>query len=371
MDKVKKEIIEKINNNIPISQIMNEYNISRSTLYYWKKLYTVHSSRHENKFTYSDIITLQNELKRKNRQIEIYEKAGCFKTSSLKIRLEAIEKLFGLYPVKEMCRIFNVKVGTFYNHHFRRVDKTTYEIKDEQLKPIIKEIFEKSKSRFGAKKIEAKLKDLGYITSEKKIHNLMKELNLSPLLITKKQKYPSGNYNPFYKNMLLRKFTQDAPNKVWVSDIATIKVNGNSYYVCIVIDLFSRKIVGAKASYINNSNLVINTFKAAYEKRNEPKDLMFHSDRGTQYTAYEFCNLLKSLDVLQSFSNVGNPYDNAVAESFFSFYRKEELNRMVFTNFYEVKQSLEEYVKFYNDYRPHNTLKNKTPNQFEKEFYEK
>lgn len=112
-------------------------------------------------------------------------------------------------------------------------------------------------------------------------------------------------------NKLKRLFNQDAPNKFWVSDITEVKVRLNKFYLCVIIDLFSRKVIAYRLSSQNNTNLTINTFKDAFENRNRPAKLSFHTDQGTNYTSTAFRDLLQILKVNQSFSHRGNPYDNA------------------------------------------------------------
>lgn len=133
--------------------------------------------------------------------------------------------------------------------------------------------------------------------------------------------------------------------------------------------MFSRKVIAYRLACQNNLQLIINTFKDAYEQRNRPQNLSFHSDQGTNYTAFEFRDLLRSLKINQSFSKAGNPYDNACMESFFSSFKREEYNYKDYDFFDDLIESVKSYMKFYNEYRPHETLKNKTPNQFEEEFY--
>lgn len=130
----------------------------------------------------------------------------------------------------------------------------------------------------------------------------MKSLQL-PKMSTAKPPVPKKNVqNEDCTNHLKQQFQQKAPNLVWVSDITYIKVNSRWYYLCIIMDLFSRKAISWHISDKPDTDLVITTFKKAYEKRNYPYGLMFHSDRGTQYTAFSFRQLLDSLDVVQSFS---------------------------------------------------------------------
>ena len=175
----------------------------------------------------------------------------------------------------------------------------------------------------------------------------------------------------YYINKLKREFIQNEPNKFWVGDVTEVRVKMNKFYLCVVLDLFSRKVVAYRLSSQNNTQLTINTFKDAYEDRGRPKDLSFHSDQGSNYTAFEYRDLLRTLKVNQSFSKSGNPYDNACIESFFSNFKREEYNSKHYEYFDELEVSVASYMRYYNDYRPHQTLKNKTPNQVEKEFYEK
>ena len=134
----------------------------------------------------------------------------------------------------------------------------------------------------------------------------------------------SASNDADFSNHLQQQFRQKAPNLVWVRDITYIKVNGKWYYLCIVMDLFSRKVIAWHISAKPDVDLVISTFNKAYQKRNAPSGLMFHSDRGSQYTAFAFRQLLDSLDVVQSFSKAGFPFDNACCECFFKYLKKEE-----------------------------------------------
>ncbi|MBR4418633.1 MAG: DDE-type integrase/transposase/recombinase [Clostridia bacterium] len=136
-----------------------------------------------------------------------------------------------------------------------------------------------------------------------------------------------------------------------------------------MIDLFSRKVIAYRLSSQNNTNLTINTFKDAFENRNRPAELSFHTDQGTNYTSTAFRDLLQILKVNQSFSHRGNPYDNACMESFYASFKREEYNAKEYEFFEDLENSVDSYMEFYNNYRPHESLKNKTPNQFEAEFY--
>ena len=149
-----------------------------------------------------------------------------------------------------------------------------------------------------------------------------------------------------------------------------MKVSGRFCYICVIIDLFSRKVIAYKTSTKIDTQLVLDTFSLAYSKRNFPKNVMFHSDRGVQYTSKVFRRILDEVDFIQSFSAKGHPYDNAIAESFFKYLKKEELNRRVFHSIQELNLSLFEYIEsFYNKNRPHSANDFLAPDEKEKIFF--
>lgn len=140
-------------------------------------------------------------------------------------------------------------------------------------------------------------------------------------------------------------------------------------YFCMILDLYSRKIVGYKVSRNASTNLVTTTFRNAYQERGKPKNLTFHSDRGTQYTSAAFTKLLQKYGVKQSFPATGRPHDNAVAESFFATFKKEEAYRREYTSERSFCKSVEQFVRYYNEVRPHQTLKYQTLQAFEEKYY--
>ncbi|MDR1769433.1 MAG: IS3 family transposase [Hungatella sp.] len=141
--------------------------------------------------------------------------------------------------------------------------------------------------------------------------------------------------------------------------------------MCVIIDLFSRKVIAYKTSTRINTQLALDTFYYAYTKRGYPKNVLFHSDRGCQYTSQEFRKVIDHADFIQSFSAKGHPYDNAVAESFFKYLKKEELHRRNFSSLKELNLSLFEYIEgFYNRRRPHSANGFLSPEEKERLFYQ-
>lgn len=167
------------------------------------------------------------------------------------------------------------------------------------------------------------------------------------------------------RNILNRNFHAEEPNQIWISDITCFKLKGKYYYICIIMDLFSRKIIAYKISQKISTQLVTATFKKAYSERSPQKGLIFHSDQGVQYTSAAFRSLLLFYEVELSFSNTGRPHDNAVAESFFSGMKREELYRRYYQSVDDFKKSVDAYITFYNTKRPHSSINFKCPEQME------
>jgi len=260
-----------------------------------------------------------------------------------------------------------VNRSTYYKHFFSVPAPRTQH--NQHICRSILQIYSDHDKRPGAEKIKVLLqRDYGIIVSTGRVYRLMKTMEL-PAIAAKKPKFKRfGSNNDDCTNHLDKKFNQSAPNVVWVSDITYIRAGTRFYYLCVIIDLFSRKVIAYKLSAKIDTQLVKDTFLLAYTKRN-PKGLMFHSDRGCQYTALEFRKLLDNCNVVQSFSSKGHPYDNAVAESFFKFLKHEQTNRRNYQSLKELETSVFEYIEgYYNSKRPHATLAYLTPNQAEKNY---
>lgn len=227
--------------------------------------------------------------------------------------------------------------------------------------------FDKS---IGAYKIREVLdRDYGISISVGRVYRLMSTMDL-PQMSTAKPKWKGAHKdNGPCNNILNQSFNQQAPNLAWASDFTYIKVNGKDHYLCVVLDLFSRKVIGWHVSAKHDVNLTITTFNKAYENRGYPEYVLFHSDRGSEYTAFTFRRLLDKCNVIQSFSKKGYPFDNACCESFFKQMKREEINRRKYHSLKELYLSCFEYIERYNSKRPHGSLNYLTPNKVEELYW--
>ena len=300
--------------------------------------------------------------------MEIIRISGYLAKVPLQDKLAALESLYNNpnnpYSVHELCDALSVARGTFYNHIFRRADRSKYEEEQAQLMLKVKQVFDDSEQRFGAEKIRIVLANSGIHTSRKRIAAIMQELGLHSIRVdAKKQFKRKQQYTK--QNLLKREFSAGHPNQIWVSDITYFKVKSYWVYFCIILDLYSRKIIGWRVSRHMSTNLVTTTFKTAFQERGQPQNLTFHSDRGGQYISKTMMGLLQQYGVKQSFSASARPLDNAVAETFFASFKREEAYRKDYTSVQHFRRSVEEYIRFYNEVRPHQTLNYKIPQAFE------
>lgn len=311
----------------------------------------------------------EKEITKLKRAIYIWENIGIGMNSTTKEKEIATKQFLEKnsdYNFYQVCDVIGLNKGTYYHFINDKKNTTQYEINDEKLSIEIRNIYAETEGRIGSNKIKIILDSRNVKASLQKVRKLMKKMNLK--VVIKKPNRRDKNTTPkniFRNNLLKKQFFQDKPNKVWVSDFTEIKINRAKFYLCVILDLFSRRVVAYRLSIRLNSNLALLTFKDAYQNRSEPNDLLFHSDQGAQYTSIEFMNTLKALKIKQSFSNPGNPYDNAVMESFFATLKREEVHRKKYKDYENLKESISKYIVFYNDVRPHKSLNYLTPTKFE------
>lgn len=322
-DEIRIKAVELYKNGQSTKDICTRFGIARSTLLLWVK----QTRPNQNGQVPRDLYLMQKELERLRIENQIFRESGCSPASPLSLRLKAIQRLHETYSIHALCRLLQVNRATYYHHTFKSPEQTQLQAEDELLKPLIAEIFQKSSERFGVRRVRAKLLENGYVVSERRISRLMKEQGLSSKGKTPRLNSANDRQYQYYPNKLKRNFLTDAPNKVWVSDITYARVGHDFMYLCVVIDLYSRKVVSYSISKYIDTALVKQAFLDAFQSRAQPTPLIFHSDQGTQYTSFEFRNLLKNSGVTQSFSAPGTPYDNAVAESFFASIKKEDFRR--------------------------------------------
>lgn len=274
------------------------------------------------------------------------------------------------HKVKTLCRVLKVNRSTYCKHFYSNPAPRTCE--NQIIRQYILQIYLDYDNSLGPYKIHRILeRDYGIQISLGRVYRLMNTMNL-PKRSTEKPKFKSFiKTNELCINHLNQQFNPSSPNSVWVSDFTYIRVNGIFHYLCVVIDLFSRKVIGWSLSKHHDVNLTLQAFQKAYFARAKPNYVLFHSDQGSEYTAFEFRQALEACNTVQSFSRKRYPYDNACCESFFHHMKRECINRKSFRSLDELRLCCFEYINRYNSKRPHRAVGDYTPNEVEELYMQK
>jgi putative transposase len=265
------------------------------------------------------------------------------------------------YKIRNMCKALQVNKSGYYAY-LKRSDNPS----KERIKQIIQYTFDKHKQRIGAPKVHAHLSHANIFIGKRTVGRYMKNMGLTAKNRSPKRKKTGGAHINI-ANTLNRNFTADLPNEKWVSDITYLPTSSGWLYLCIVLDLYSRKIVSYDVDIEMDTSLVLRSLNKAIYCRNigSKNNLMFHSDQGSQYTSSIVQAFLAEHGIKQSMSRRGNCWDNACAESFFKSLKSELLEKKLWT-VDVMKAALFEYIEiYYNQQRCHSTINYCSPNQFE------
>ena len=364
----KHRIMERHYRGESISAISKETGIARSTLYEWLKSYNATKTRPVNM---SDYISLQNHCKKLESIISILKTCNCPINAPLHLKFETIKKYSSIYSVSALCSALNVAKGSYYNFLFRNKNGNTLAAKRREVLAVaIEKIFYENKQIFGANKITVLMNQLGYKTSAPTVAKIMHENGWFSIKSSAKTLYLQKQVRK--ENLLNQQFNPKAPNEVWVSDVTFFRLKHTKFYICAVLDLYARKLLSLIVSKRNSSWLTKTALMTAYKERKpDSSTLIFHSDRGTNYTSTAFANCINALQIRHSYSQKSRPYDNSVCESFFNTLKREELYRTDYKSEAHLRSSLLKYKDFYNNVRPHSYANNRTPNKAESIFFAK
>ena len=271
------------------------------------------------------------------------------------------------YPVVKMAKVLGIRRSRYYRWLQSSDQRSSKQHEEAVLVAQIKDIQEDARYSLGTPRITEELKKKGTPTNHKKVARILRENSLNHRTKKKFKVTTDSSHNHMVSpNILNRDFTANAPNEKWVSDITYIWTSEGWLYLCVIIDLYSRKVVGWATSSRIDTNLLLMAFWRAVQVRKPGKDLIFHSDRGSQYCSKKFRNVLRSQGFRQSMSRKGNCWDNACAESFFKSLKSEWLYDEIFKSRQEANNELFEYIEvFYNRRRIHSAIGYETPADYE------
>jgi putative transposase len=250
------------------------------------------------------------------------------------------------------------------NSHQKPVDK------DFKLLSEIRHIFQKSRGTYGSRRMVKSLQAAGYSVSRYKVRRLMKKAGLAVKHPRKFRRTTDSRHNlPVAANLLNQQFQVERPNSIWCGDITYLWTLEGWLYLAIIIDLYSRKVVGWALDSQLKTSLALEALRMAYWRQKPAKGLIHHSDRGSQYAAHDYQQSLKTFGMIPSMSGKGNCYDNAVAESFFHTLKNDQFGDQIYSTREETRQAVIDYIEmFYNSHRLHSSLGYVSPNDYEMNF---
>ena len=252
----------------------------------------------------------------------------------------------GKYSISEMCKFFQVSRSGYYGY-VARMDTPA---SDLPLAEKIRDCQEQCGKTYGYRRVHIWLERNGIYRNPKTVLRIMQKYGL--LSVIRRKKYRNyGEYLHRYPNLLNRNFSAERPNQKWVTDISYIHTKQGVLYLSVIRDLYDNSIVAYKTGTEQNVNLVLSTIKEAKKKEKVTTELQLHSDQGFQYTSQAYYRLTQSYGIIPSMSRRGNPYDNALAENFFSILKTKCIYRTKLQTYEEARLLIGEYIHFYNNER--------------------
>ncbi|EHL9728342.1 IS3 family transposase, partial [Salmonella enterica subsp. enterica serovar Javiana] len=354
-----------------VASVATRLDITTHSLYAWIKKYGPDSSTNkEQSDAQAEIRRLQKELKRVTDERDIFKKSRGVLRKAVRLRYAFIRDNNCCWPVRLLCRVLDVHPSGFYawlqQPHSQRHQT------DLRLTGQIKQFWLESGCVYGYRKIHLDLRDSGQQCGVNRVWRLMKRVGIKAQVGYRSPRARKGEASIVSPNRLQRQFNPDAPDERWVTDITYIRTHEGWLYLAVVVDLFSRKIIGWSMQSRMTKDIVLNALLMAVWRRNPQKQVLVHSDQGSQYTSHEWQSFLKSHGLEGSMSRRGNCHDNAVAESFFQLLKRERIKKKIYGTREEARSDIFDYIEmFYNSKRRHGSSDQMSPTEYENQYYQR
>lgn len=269
------------------------------------------------------------------------------------------------YPVRILCRVLRVSKSGYYA--WRRRKPSNRDLEDERLRPKILAAFKTGRGTYGSPRVQSELVDQGFEIGRRRVARLMREMGLQGIAPRKFRTTTHSNHDaPIAPNVLARNFEASKANEKWVTDITYVWTAEGWLYLAVVIDLYSRRVVGWSTADHLETSLCMEALSMALEHRTDVEGMVHHSDRGVQYASDRYQDALKTRGIDCSMSRRADCWDNAVAESFFGTLKNELIYRRPWLTREHARDAIGEYIEvFYNRIRKHSTNGNVSPAKFE------
>lgn len=274
-----------------------------------------------------------------------------------------IDQMKKAHSVTTLCRLMKVSSSAFYTWSRKRTEIDADHIR---LCSEVKAIARETEHSYGSRRISKELRRRGYDVGRYRAGSLMRESDVAAL-VPKPPKYPhSGPPDVIADNLLERQFNVEKPNLVWAGDITYIATQKGWLYLAVVLDMYSRRVIGWACSASPDTELITRALRLALQTRTKTEGLMFHSDQGCQYTSKAYRAVLEKEGIRQSMSRRGNCWDNAVVERFFRSLKTERTRYIAYPNRALAEADIRDYIAvFYNHHRLHSAANDLPPAEFE------
>lgn len=270
------------------------------------------------------------------------------------------------YSITQLCQLAGIARSSYYK--WVKWQPSKKEMANRKLAKEIKKKYDSKKGAIGYRQIRMQInRKLKKQYSRNRYYRLMKAIGIKAVIKKKRPTYIKSMEAHVAENVLNRKFVAKKPNQKWCTDVTELRYgNGRKAYLSAIIDLYDHSIVSWELGHSNNNLLVMNTIKKAMDKNSGVRPLL-HSDRGFQYTSYDYKKLETTYKFTKSMSRVGRCLDNQPIEHFWGTFKEEKFYQESYQNFEDLKKSVNEYMRYYNNYRYSEALNELSPNEFRKQ----
>ncbi|WP_114981137.1 MULTISPECIES: IS3 family transposase [Idiomarina] len=351
-----------------VADVSRRLDVSVHSLYAWVKKYGPEAEKHAAQTEeQAELKRLRKELQRVTEERDILKKGRGVLREAVRLRYAFIKHHKDCWPIRKLCRLLDVHPSGYYA--WLKEPCSRRQKRDARQTGLIKQFWLESGGVYGYRKIHSDLREYGERIGINRVHRLMKLSQLKAQVGYRKPRHRGGVSHIVTPNRLNRVFNTEQPNQAWVTDVTYIKTHEGWLYLAVVVDLFSRRVIGWSMQQRMTKELVLDALLMAIWRRKPKQKVVVHSDQGSQYTSHDWSSFLKSNNLEGSMSRRGNCHDNAVAESFFQLLKRERIKRKIYSNRAEARRDVFDYIEmFYNSKRRHSSNDQLSPVEYEKRF---
>ncbi|PZQ35394.1 MAG: IS3 family transposase [Pseudomonas putida] len=350
----------------PVAEVAQRLGMSVHSLYAWIKLYSKpQEQRQQDDDQQAELRKLRAELKRVTEERDILKKGRRVLCQGVRLKYAFIKTHSTDYPVRRLCPTLKVHPSGYYA--WLAEPQSARAKEDHRLLGLIKHAWLESGGVYGYRKIHDDLRELGETCGRNRVGRLMQAEGVrSQTGYRRRPAFYGGKPTVASPNHLARQFKVSEPNKVWVTDITYIRTYEGWLYLAVVLDLFSRQVIG----WSMKPRMCSDAMLMAVWRRKPQQQVMIHSDQGSQFSSSDWPSFLKANNVISSMSRRGNCHDNAVAESFFQLLKRERIRRKIYARRDEARSDIFDYIEmFYNPKRRHSSAMQLSPVEYEKRYF--